>query len=233
MPPIKKISVIMPVYNEESTLPKIIGRIFSVSVPEYEKEVIVVNDCSSDKSLDILEKLKKEYGFILLNHNKNLGKGAALKTGFGKANGDIIIIQDADLEYDPGDWENLLEKFKDSRIVAVYGSRNINPKKKGRFYYVLGASLLTHSINILYGASLTDSYTCYKCFRKEIIDKIGGTLKSNGFEIEAEITAKILRRGIKISEVPISYNPRKLSEGKKIGLADAVKGLWTILSNRF
>jgi len=227
----KKLSIIIPAFNEEKTIEKVFKYVWEINFGNFSKEIIVVNDCSCDKTKNILENLKRDYDFLMINHERNLGKGAALRNAIAKASGDIIIIQDADLEYDPKDYIPILEEFDDLKIKVVYGSRNINPKKKGYFHYVLGARLLTDSINFLYGARLTDSYTCYKAFRLDTIKSI--PLFSNGFEIEAEITTKILKKGISIKEIPISYNPRKFSEGKKIKFSDAIKGFVTIIKNRF
>jgi len=228
---IQKLSIIIPAFNEENTIEKVFKYVWEINFGNFSKEIIVVNDCSCDKTKDILKNLKKDYDFLIINHQRNSGKGAALRNAITKASGDIIIIQDADLEYDPKDYVPILKEFDDPKTKVVYGSRNINPKRRGYFHYVLGAKLLTDSINFLYRAKLTDSYTCYKAFRSEIIKSI--PLFSNGFEIEAEITTKTLKRGIPIKEIPISYNPRKFSEGKKIKFSDAIKGFATIIKNRF
>ena len=227
----KKLSVIIPAFNEEKTIEKVFEYVRETDFGNFFKEIIVVDDCSADSTKKILENLKKNHDFMLIGHEKNLGKGTALRNAIAKATGDIIIIQDADLEYDPKDYVPILKEFDDPETKVIYGSRNINPHKKGYSHYVLGARLLTDLINFLYGTKLTDSYTCYKAFRSELIKSI--PLISSGFEIEAEITTKILRKGIAIKEVPISYSPRKFSEGKKIKFSDAIKGFWTILGNRF
>lgn len=227
----QKISIIIPVYNEEKTVLEIIQKVFKLSYAEYEKEVIIVNDGSNDKSLEILKNAQNQYDFLLFSYEKNRGKGAALRTGFEKVSGDIILIQDADLEYDPREWERILNEFKNPEIKVVFGSRNIKPHNKGYWHFVFGAKILTLAINLLFGSKLTDSYTCYKFFRRDIIKDIN--LVSNGFEIEAEMTIKILKKRIKIKEIPISYNPRLFSEGKKINFMDGIIGLWSIIKFKF
>ncbi len=192
----------------------------------YEKEIIVVDDGSSDGTGKLLENLKEKYNFILLSHSQNLGKGAAVRTGLGKVSGDLVLIQDADLEYDPYDYQRLIEAFDDKTSV-VYGSRNINPEKRGYFHYVLGVKFLTFLTNFFFNSQLTDVYTGYKLFPANLIKSI--PLESKGFEIEVEITAKILKKGIAIKEVPIHYYPRKFSQGKKIRLFDGLIGIWTIV----
>jgi glycosyltransferase involved in cell wall biosynthesis len=226
----KKLSIIVPTYNEETTLVILLERIFNTPTLDYEKEIIVIDDGSTDATGHILKQNKNKYKYAVLTHEKNRGKGAAIRTGFRVASGDIILIQDADLEYDPADWEKILNAFEDPSVSVVFGSRNLNPKRRGYWHYVLGVKLLTGLINRLFGSKLTDSYTCFKAFRKNIID--GLQLVSDRFEIEAEICAKILKAGYEIREVPISYNPRNFSEGKKIGIKDGLIGFWTIWKNR-
>src|SRR3989344_2120064 len=218
-----KVSIIIPVYNESETLLDIIGRVFAQPI-NCEKEIVIVDDKSTDSSLEILHRLKQEYNFALCEHPKNLGKGAALNTGLTQATGDIILFQDADLEYNPADWPKLIALFDDQRTQVVYGCRTSAGYKK----YYLGSKVLTSFINLLYGADLKDPYTCYKVIRKSLLDNL--EIKSVGFEFEAELTAKILRRGIQIIQVPISYNPRTFAEGKKIRfLRDGILGLWTFI----
>ncbi|MFA6106636.1 MAG: glycosyltransferase family 2 protein [Patescibacteria group bacterium] len=226
----KKVSIIIPVFNEEKTLAESLARIFKASVLDYEKEVIIIDDGSSDGSLSILNSLRSKYDFLLLKHAKNSGKGAAIRVGFKKAGGDIVLIQDADLEYDPNQWQLLLKEFDNPGVSAVFGSRNIHPKRRGYWHYVFGVKLLTMLTNRLFGSNLTDVYTCYKAFRKSVLD--GLDLKADGFEIEAEITVKLLKKGIAIKETPINYFPRKFSEGKKIKFQDGLKGFWMIVKNK-
>jgi len=227
----KKLSIIIPVFNEESTIEEIIEQVKNVPVFNYEKEIIVVNDGSNDKTGEILENIKEKYDLIILRHNKNMGKGKAIRTGLKAVTGSAVIIQDADLEYNPQDWTSLLKELNNSNIGAVYGSRNINSKKRGYFHYVLGVKFLTFINNFLFKTKLTDIYTCYKLFPTHLIKSI--KLNSNGFEVEAEMTAKILKKGLLIKEVPISYNPRKFKQGKKIRFKDGLIGIWTIVKYRF
>lgn len=216
-----KISIIIPVYNEEKTVENIINKMRAVDLG-IEKEIIVVDDGSQDKTTEIVEKYIDE-GIRLIKHPQNRGKGAAIRTGFSEAKGDIVLIQDADLEYDPYEYKKLLEILLKKEADVAYGSRfkERNPRIYLRYY--LGNRLLSLLISILYRSKITDAYTCYKAIPKKILDKLD--LKANGFEIEAEITIKLLKKRCKIKEVPISYNPRTLGEGKKIGLKDGIKGL--------
>ncbi|HPN96614.1 MAG TPA: glycosyltransferase family 2 protein [Candidatus Moranbacteria bacterium] len=228
---IEKLSIIIPVFNEEKTIQKTIERVFRADTDGIRREIIVINDGSTDNSYNILKDLMNKFSFVFISHPKNLGKGSALRTGFQRTSGDIIIVQDADLEYNPSDFSKILRAFENKKVMVVYGSRNIHPKKRGYPHYVLGAWFLTFLINRLFKSRLTDSYTCYKAFRREVIKSL--ELDSTGFEIEAEITAKILKKRIRIKEVPISYSPRKFKEGKKIGLKDAFKGMSVIFKNYF
>lgn len=220
------LSIIIPVYNEEKTLKQAIEQVFNVSILGYNKEVIVVNDGSQDRSNEILDKLQNKYDFVYLKHDKNKGKGAAIKTGLKKVTGDLILIHDADLEYDPNDWKGLLEKFKDPEIKVVYGSRNLKPKRKGYKRCALGVKILTNLINFLFKTQLTDTYTCTKIFRTDVIKSLN--LKSNNFDIEAEMTVKILKKKINIIEMPINYYPRSYEQGKKIKIWDGISGVWAI-----
>ena len=226
-----KLSIIVPVFNEEKTIEKVLQTLASLTLPPpaggWDKEIIVIDDGSWDNSKKIIEK----YEVRLISHEKNFGKGAAIKTALEYAASDAIIIQDADLEYDPADWSAMLNLFESQNCDAVYGSRNLNPKRRGYPHYVLGVALLSGLTNILYGSKLTDVYTCYKLIRTDVLKNLN--IKSDGFEFEAEVTAKLLLGNHKILEVPISYSPRKFNEGKKIRFKDALIGGWTILKNRF
>lgn len=222
------ISIIIPVFNEEKTIEEIIGRVVAADTLSYKKEIIAVNDGSTDASPELLEKLEKLFGIILLQHAENLGKGAAIRTGLNKASGDLVLIQDGDLEYDPKDYPKLLKAINRDASV-IYGSRNIFPQKTSHLHYVWGANFLTWLANRLFGSQLTDLYTGYKLFPSSLIKSIA--LESRGFEFEAEITAKILKKGIAIREVPITYSPRTFEEGKKIRFRDGLVGLLVIGKN--
>lgn len=222
----RTLSIIIPVFNEEKTIEKVLEKVLAQEIGDWQKEVIVVDDDSSDGTA---QKLKPFFDRIrVFKHGQNQGKGVALRTGFSAARGEAIIIQDADQEYDPADWPRLLKTLEENpELSAVYGSRELNPERRGYWPYVLGVRFLTFLINLLFGSSLTDAYTGYKLFQAEAIKSIN--LESSGFEIEAEMTAKILKRGGQIKEVSISYRPRSFSEGKKIRAKDGLKGIWTIL----
>jgi glycosyltransferase involved in cell wall biosynthesis len=225
-----KVSIVIPVFNEEKTLAKILEQVKNVPVGNWEKEIIVVDDGSTDNSKIKIQNAKlqlKIKNLITLEHAKNQGKGAAIKTALDHVQGDYVMIQDADLEYDPNDWLRLLKEVGDKETRVIYGSRNINPHKKGYPHYVLGVKILTFAVNLLFRTHLTDVYTCYKLFPSSLIKSM--QINSSGFEFEAEVTAKILKKGIPIKEVAINYNPRKFKEGKKIRFSDGLKGLWTII----
>ncbi len=226
----KKLSIIIPVLNEEKTLENVLELVSQAPTLDFEKEIIVVDDGSTDNTINILNSLKDKFNLTVVKHRKNRGKGQALRTGFKRATGQAVIIQDADMEYDPNDYVNILNTFKKTNST-VYGSRNLNPDRRGYSHFVLGVWFLTKVNNVLFNSRLTDTYTCYKLFPTDLINSI--PLKSKGFEFEAEVTAKILKRGDRIDEVAISYTPRKFSEGKKIKTSDGLKGLWTIFKCRF
>lgn len=221
-----KLSIIVPVFNEARTIEEAIKRVSEAPTLGFEKEIIAVDDGSSDGSEKILEDIKEKYGFLLLRHYKNCGKGAAIKTGLEQATGDWILIQDADFEYDPKDYPRLLGGLSENSPV-VYGSRNLKKQKMGYWHYVLGVKFLNFLLNLLFGSRLTDAYTCYKVFSTSLIKSL--SLTSQGFEFEAEVTAKILKKGVKIKEVPIHYYPRNFSQGKKIRFIDGFIAIWTII----
>jgi glycosyltransferase involved in cell wall biosynthesis len=230
-----KLSIIIPVYNEEETIAKILHKVKKVSLPgRLTKEIIVINDASTDKTTN---KLKGMPGIKVLHHSENKGKGAAVWTGMKRASGDIILIQDADLEYDPQDYPRLLRPILSGRAGVVYGSRLkqyslkiIGEDKTPLLAHYFGNKLLTFVTNVLFGGGLTDMETCYKVFKKSVLKNI--KLKSSRFEFEPEVTAKILKRGYKIVEVPIKVKPRNYSEGKKISWRDGFIALWTLFKYR-
>ncbi len=229
----KTLSVIIPVYNEEKTIAQVIKRVFLQEIGEWEKQVIVVDDGSTDGTDNQLQIANNQFPNIkIVRHERNLGKGAAIRTGLKQATGDLVVIQDADLEYDPKDWLKMIKELQNNPgLVAVYGSRELNPERKGYWFFVLGVRILAKLITFLYGAEITDPYTCYKLFQADFLKRLD--LKSNGFEIEAEITCKALRAGGKIKEVPISYFPRSFSQGKKIKTKDGLRGILTIIKLSF
>lgn len=228
-----KLSIIIPVYNEEKTISDVLARVSEQSYPGWNKEIIVVDDGSNDNSKVKIQNSKIQFkiqNLVLISHDKNRGKGAAIKTGLSEMTGDAVIVQDADLEYEPADIKLLLDEL-DRGADVVYGSRNLKPERHGYLHYVLGSKLLDWLVNLFFWTNLTDVYTCYKLFRKEVIKKID--IKSRGFELEMELTVKALKLGYKIKEVPIHYHPRKFREGKKIRAKDGLKGIWTLLRYRF
>jgi glycosyltransferase involved in cell wall biosynthesis len=223
----KLLSVIIPVYNEKTTISEVIEKVWAVELP-IEKEIIVVDDGSTDGTVEVLQsnsiKLKHTYLTPI-----NIGKGAAVRIGLTLARGEIILIQDADLELDPNEYKQLIEPILDGKTAVVYGSRflgenRVAPLRRFANYF------LTFTTNLLFGTKLTDMETAYKVFTSEVAAKL--SLEANRFEIEPEITAQIARQGYKITEVPISYNPRTKSEGKKINWKDGFKALWTLFRYR-
>lgn len=225
-----KISIVIPVYNEESTIHAVIDKVKSVPL-QYEKEIIIVDDCSTDKTKEILQDVIQTNGSALkvIYHNKNKGKGAALKTGFASAGGDIIIIQDADLEYDPVEYPKLIKPILDGKADVVYGSRfsGEGPHRILYFWHYVGNKFLTILSNMFTNLNLSDMETCYKVFRREVLSKID--IKEKGFGFEPEITAKIAKTGCRVYEVGISYYGRTYTEGKKIKWTDGIKAFWCII----
>lgn len=226
-----KLSIVIPVYNEKNTIVEIIDKVKTVNLDEVEKEIIVVDDCSTDGTKEILSKLGSD--IKLLFHGKNFGKGRAIRTGLAAATGDYVVVQDADLEYDPQDFKPMLRKMRAENLNVLYGSRRLNKQNvqySGIIYYI-GGWLLTVLANILYGQHLTDEPTCYKMFEMKFIKKL--PLKSERFEFCPEVTALSARQGVKINEIPISYFPRHKNEGKKIRWFDELSAIWVLIRNRF
>ncbi len=227
-----KLSIVIPVYDEERTLRQVLEAVRAVDLEGIEKEIIVVDDGSSDGSRAIIQAEAERGDITPLFHAQNQGKGAALSTGFRAATGDIILVQDADLEYDPREYPTLIQPIIEGRAEVVYGSRFLGgPRKTMLFWHMVGNKALTLVTNVLYDTILSDMETCYKVFRAEVIKPI--TIHSRRFEVEPEVTAKILKRGIRIYEVPISYNGREYHEGKKITWKDGFTALWTLVKYRF
>ena len=223
-----KLSIVIPVYNEKSTIDEIVKRVQNV---DFEKEIIIVDDCSSDGTSDKIDKISGN-NIKKLFHEKNKGKGASLRTGFQHVTGDIVIIQDADLEYHPNEYSNLIEPIVDGRADVVYGSRFLGgPHRVDFFWHYVGNKILTTLSNILTNLILTDMETCYKVFKAEIIKDI--KIRSNRFGFEPEITAKLAKRKCIIYEMPISYSGRDYDEGKKIGWKDGIVALYCIVRFKF
>jgi glycosyltransferase involved in cell wall biosynthesis len=228
-----KLSVVIPVYNEERWVREVVRRVQAVDMP---KEVVIVEDCSKDNTRAILQELAKEHDNLRVFYQPhNMGKGAALRRGFQEASGDVVLVQDADLEYDPAEYPKLLQPILDGRADVVYGSRFVGEQHRVLYFwhYVANKALTTLS-NMFTNLNLTDMETCYKVFRREVLQGI--KLKSDRFGFEPEITAKVARRrrpAWRVYEVPISYSGRTYEEGKKIGLKDAFNALWCILRYRY
>jgi glycosyltransferase involved in cell wall biosynthesis len=220
-----KLSVVIPAYNERDTIAEIVER---VRRTPWEKEIIVVDDGSTDGTREALDGLDAADELRVLKHDENRGKGAALRTGFQHATGDVVLVQDADLEYDPGDYAALLEPILDGRADVVYGSRFLGgPHRVLFFWHSVGNRFLTLLSNALTNLNLTDMETCYKVFRREVLDGI--RLRSDRFGFEPEFTAKVARRRLRVYEVPISYSGRTYDEGKKITWRDGVKAVFALL----
>ncbi len=224
-----KLSIIIPVYNEAKTIKAIVEKVLKIP---HEKEVIIVDDCSTDSTDEVLRKINHSV-IIKLKMNKNSGKGAALMKGFENATGDIVLIQDADLEYDPEDYEPMIELINKDLADVVYGSRFLGGRIRRSHnlsnYY--GNKIFTFINNLLYNATLTDMNTCYKIIKRAEFKKLN--IKSQGFNFEAEFTAKVCKRNLRIYEVPIAYHGRNVKEGKKLKFYHGFQHLWTLLKYRF
>jgi glycosyltransferase involved in cell wall biosynthesis len=222
------LSVVMPVYNEIETVEEIIRRVLAVPL---RTQLIVVDDCSSDGTRDVLSRLQPELGFTLLLQPHNQGKGAALRRGFEEVRGDLVVIQDADLEYSPEEFPQLIELICEGRADVVFGSRFLGRHRVFLFTHFVGNRIVTLLTNLLYNTMLTDMETCYKVMRTEVLRSM--RLESDGFGIEPELTAKIFKRGFRVYEVPITYDGRGYEEGKKITWRDGVVALWVLIKYRF
>jgi len=227
-----KLSILIPIYNEEKNLLNILQRVEEADVLGLEKEIILIDDGSTDKTCEILKNLEKKY--LVIYHPQNYGKGRALRSGLKKATGDLILIQDADLEYHPKNYPDLLKPILEKKTEVVFGSRFL--KKRAEIHdiywlYYLGNKFTNCLLNFLYKTKLTDFWTGYKLFSASVIKNL--PLESDRFEIEAEITLKLLKKKYRILEIPIDYSPRTFKEGKKIRVSDGLKALWLIIKNKF
>lgn len=233
-----KLSVVLPAYNEKDTIREIIALVRAVDLSHLgvEMELIIVDDCSTDGTRDILREMEAANEATVVYHETNQGKGAAIRSGLAQVTGDIIIIQDADLEYDPRDYGSLVEPIVNGRAEVVYGSRQLGMKAFGvkrnaYLSFYLGGRFLSLLTNILYGTRITDEATCYKVFKTDVLNKIP-PLECTGFEFCPELTAKVALAGFKIHEIPIHYHPRSKEEGKKINWRDGMIAIQTLLKYR-
>ncbi len=225
------LSVVMPVYNEKKTLLKVIDKVLKLDIV---KELIVVDDCSTDGTRELLKSLKTDGRVKIIFHEKNYGKGAGLRTAFKNISGDVVVIQDADLEYDPSEFVEMIKPIEEGMADVVYGSRlsGGKPQRVHLFWHRVGNDFLTFLTNLLFNSTLSDMETCYKMFKKDVISGI--EIKSNGFSVEPEITAKILKnKKLRLYEIPVSYYGRSYNEGKKITWRQGFSAILTLLKYRF
>jgi glycosyltransferase involved in cell wall biosynthesis len=227
------LSILMPVYDEVRTIREIISRVEAAELGTSQKELIIVDDGSRDGTRELLKELAQTSQHKIYFHGQNMGKGAALRTALTYVTGDIVLIQDADLEYDPSEYAELIKPIVEGRADAVYGSRMTGGKvtRAFNFWHYIGNRVLTFTTNVLYNSTLSDMETCYKVFRVDVIKNMH--IKSNGFNFEPEITAKLLRRKYKLYEMAISYYGRDFTEGKKITWRDGFGALWALVKYRF
>lgn len=226
----KTLSVIIPVFNEEKTIKEVIQKVENVELPGFEKQILIVDDGSTDATSEILKGFENKH--LIIRHEKNAGKGAAIKTAIAHVKGEYTILQDADLELDPDDWPTLLKEIENSGAAAVYGSRYLNKPRQGYFFCWWGGKFLSFLTNLIYKTNLTDINTAYKLFRSDILKSLD--FKAKGFEFCEEITVKLLKKKLMIKEIPIHYyQPRSFKEGKKIRPLDGLIGAWTIVKSIF
>ncbi|MDH4223412.1 MAG: glycosyltransferase family 2 protein [candidate division Zixibacteria bacterium] len=224
-----KLSIIIPVYNEKGTILQILEKIMKLPL---DKEILIVDDFSTDGTRDVLRNYPQDKNIRIIFHEENSGKGSAIRTALSYVTGEVVVIQDADLEYDPADFLNLLKPILEEKAKVVYGSRLLNfDNERSYFRYFMGGKILTLLTNLLYGSKITDEPTCYKMFKTEVIKSLN--LNCKRFDFCPEVTAKIRKKGIEIMEVPIRYIPRKIKQGKKIRWKDGVEAIWTLLKYRF
>ncbi len=223
-----KLSILIPVFNEENTLQALLDRVLESS---FEKEVLVIDDGSKDRTPEILERFRGREGVRIFRHDRNRGKGAAVRTAIAHITGDIAVIQDADLEYDPQDYEKLIAPIVEGKEKVAFGTRVPMGNPHSYFRYYLGGRFLSLLANLLYAQHITDEPCGYKAFDAQFLKAL--PLERNGFDIDPELTAQIAKRGIKIREVPIRYNPRSFSEGKKIRWIDGLMAVWVLVKYRF
>lgn len=228
-----KLSIVVPCYNEERSLPELLDRVLAAPIGDFSREILVVDDGSKDQSVKVAQEIAAKHPETIrvLPQDCNRGKGAAVRAGLQAATGDIVLIQDADLEYDPAEYSKLLMPFADAKVQVVYGSRILGSQNRSYNRYYWGGRLVTMCTNLIYGCKISDEPTGYKVFRRGVLDRFD--LVCDGFEFCPELTAKLLRRGFVIYEVPISYKPRSFEEGKKINWRDGFIAIWTLLRFRF
>ncbi|MBI5476765.1 MAG: glycosyltransferase family 2 protein [Ignavibacteriales bacterium] len=224
-----KLSVIIPVYNEERSLKQLLDKVLNVKL---EKEIIIIDDYSTDNSRKIIEEYSKHSDIKTVFHKKNSGKGKAIRSGIEHITGDVVIIQDADLEYEPEDYPKLIQPIIDGKTNVVYGSRELGTTHQHSYFsFYIGGKFLSWLTNILYESNITDEPTCYKVFKADLLKSVN--LKCERFEFCPEVTAKVLKRGEQIVELPIHYYPRTKNEGKKIKWKDGIEAIWTLLKYKF